>query len=65
MCKYKHSLTKIETSYKAAFLNGSNCRFLDYKYQKCGHYNFILVKLWEILCQWPKRFMIFDVESEH
>ena len=24
MCKYKHSLTKIETSYIVAFLNGTN-----------------------------------------
>ena len=27
MCKYKHSLTKIETSYMVAVLNGTNCRF--------------------------------------
>ena len=26
------SLTKIETSYIAAFLNGTNCRFVEYKY---------------------------------
>ena len=31
MCKYKHSLRKIETSYIVAFLNGTNCRFVDYK----------------------------------
>ena len=29
MCKYKHSLTKIETSYIVAFLNGTNCRFIQ------------------------------------
>ena len=30
----KHSLTKIETSYIVAFLNGTNCRLVhvDYKY---------------------------------
>ena len=32
MCEYKHSLTKIETSYIVAFLNGTNCRLVDYKY---------------------------------
>ena len=65
MCKYKHSLMKIETSYMAAFLNGTNCRFVDYKYRKSGHYTFILVQFWAILCQCPKRFMIFDIESKH
>ena len=30
MCKYKHSLTKIETSCIVALLNGTNCRFVDY-----------------------------------
>ena len=30
MCKYKHLLTKIETSYIVAFLNGTNCQFVDY-----------------------------------
>ena len=29
--KNKHSLTKIETSYVIALLNGTNCRFVDYK----------------------------------
>ena len=28
MCKYKHSLTKIETFYMVAFLNGTNYRFV-------------------------------------
>ena len=28
MYKYKHSLTKIETSYIVAFLSGTNCQFL-------------------------------------
>ena len=64
MCKYKHSLMKIETSYIVALLNGTNCRFVDYKYRKFGHYTFILVQLWAILCQWPKRFMIFDIEGK-
>ena len=32
MCKYKHSPTKIETSYTVSLLNGTNCRFVDYKY---------------------------------
>ena len=31
MRKYKHSLTKIETSYIAALLNGTSCRFVDHK----------------------------------
>ena len=31
MCKFKHSLTKTETSYIVAFLNGTNCRLVDYK----------------------------------
>ena len=30
MCKYRHSLTKVETSYILSFLNGTNCRFVDY-----------------------------------
>ena len=30
--KYKHSLTKIETSYIVGFLNGTNCGLVDYKY---------------------------------
>ena len=42
MCKYKHSLTKIETSYIVDFLNGTNCRLVDYKYWKSGYYTFIL-----------------------
>ena len=42
MYKYKHSLTKIETSHIVALLNGTNCRFVDYKYQKSGHYTFII-----------------------
>ena len=33
MCKYKYSLTKIETSYIVALLNGTNSRFIDYKYE--------------------------------
>ena len=32
MCKYKHSLTKIETSYIVAFINGTNSRLVDYTY---------------------------------
>ena len=28
MCKYKHLLTKIETSDIAALLNGTNCQFV-------------------------------------
>ena len=31
MCKYKHSLTKIETSYTVALLDGTKCRFVDHK----------------------------------
>ena len=65
MCKYKHSLTKIETSYIDAFFNGTNCRYIDYKYRKSGHYTFILVQLRAILCQCPKRYMILDIESKH
>ena len=65
MCKYKHSLTKIEIPYIVAFLNGTNCRFVDYKYLKSGHHTFILVQLWELLYQCPIRFMIFDIESKH
>ena len=65
MCKYKHSLTKFETSYIVALLNGTNCQFVDYKYWKSGHCTFIVVQLWAIFCQWPKRFMIFDIESKH
>ena len=41
-----------------------NCRLVDYKYWKSGHYTFILFQLWAILCQWPKRFMIFHIESK-
>ena len=51
MCKYKPSLTKNETFYIVALLNGTDCRFVDYNYWNCGHYTFILVKLWAILCQ--------------
>ena len=29
MCKYKHSLTKIETLYIVALLNGTNRRLVD------------------------------------
>ena len=65
MCTYKHLLMKIETFHIVALLNGTNCRFVDYKYRKSGHYTFILVQLCAILCQWPKRFMIFDTESKH
>ena len=36
---------KIETSCIVAFLNGTNCQFVDYKYQRSGHYTFILVQL--------------------
>ena len=32
MCKYKHLLTKIETSYIVALLNGTDWRLVDYKY---------------------------------
>ena len=65
MCKYKNSLTKIETSHIIAFLSDIDCRFVDYEYRKSGHYTFIIVQLWAIPCQWPKRFMIFDIESKH
>ena len=34
MCKYKHSLTKIETSYIVVLLNGINYRFVEYKYRR-------------------------------
>ena len=37
MCKYKPSLTKIETFYIVALLNGTKCQFVDFKYCKCGH----------------------------
>ena len=60
-----HSLTKIKTSYIVVFVNDTNCRFVDYKHRKSGHCTFILVQLWAILCQCPKRFMIFDIESKH
>ena len=33
MFKYKHSLMKIKASYIVALLNGTNCRFAEYKYQ--------------------------------
>ena len=56
---------EIETTYIIAFLNGNNCRFEDYKYYKTGHCAFILVQRWAILCQWPKRFMFFDIECKH
>ena len=65
MYKYKHSLTKTDTSYIVPLLNGTNCGFVDYKYRKSGHYTFILVQLWAIVCQWPKKFMIFYIESKH
>ena len=65
MHKYKHSLTKIDTFDIVAFWNGTNCRSVDYKYRKSGLYSFILVQLWEILFQWPKNFMIFDIKSKH
>ena len=35
MRNYKHSLTKIETSYIVVILNGTNYRFVNYKYGKC------------------------------
>ena len=31
--------------YIVALLHRTNCRFLDYKYRKCGHYTCILVQL--------------------
>ena len=62
MCKYKHSLIKIETSCIVAVLNDTNCRFVDCKYLKSGHYTFILAQLWAVLYQWPERFMIFDID---
>ena len=34
MCKYKPSLTKIGKFYIVALLNGTNCRFVDFKYLK-------------------------------
>ena len=57
----KISLTKTETSYIVALLNGTNCQFVDYKYWKRGHFTFNFVQLWAILWQWPKKFMIFDI----
>ena len=36
MCKYKLSLTKIETCYILALLSSINCRFVDYKSQGEG-----------------------------
>ena len=65
MFRYKHSLTKNETSYIVGLLNGNKCQFVDYKYLKSVHYIFILVQRWAILYQWPERFMIFDTESKH
>ena len=55
MCIYKHSRTKIETSYIVLLLSGTYCPFVDHKYWKSGHYTFILVQLWAILCHWSKR----------
>ena len=53
-CKYKPSLTKIETLYIVVLLNDTNCQFVDFKYWKCGHYTFILVKLEAIFVSDPK-----------
>ena len=50
---------------RTCFLNDTNCRLVHYKYWKSGHYTSILVQLWAILCQWSKKFMILDIESEH
>ena len=65
MYKYKHSMVKTETLYVVVLLIGSNCEFEDYRHSKFGHCTFILVQVWAILCQRPKRLMIFDVESKH
>ena len=35
MCKYKPSLTKIETFYIFALLNSANYRIVDFKYALC------------------------------
>ena len=47
------------------FLKGTNFRFVDYKNWKSGHYTFILVQVWTILCQWPKRLTISNLASKH
>ena len=51
--------------YMVTLLTGTNCRFVNYKYWKSVHYTFILVQLWAILCEWPKKLMIFDIENNH
>ena len=39
--QYKHSLAKIETPCIVVLSNGTDCRFVDYKYYcKCGNYIF-------------------------
>ena len=46
------SLTKINKhGIIFALLNGTNCRIVDYKYGKSGHYTFVLVQLKAILCR--------------
>ena len=62
MCKYKHSLTKIEISYIVVFLTILTTDLQTANAKKTGHYTFILVQLWAILCQFPSKFMIFDKE---
>ena len=52
MCKYKPQLAKTGTPYIVAFLNGTNCSFVDFTIiLECGHNTFILVQLWAIPCQ--------------
>ena len=61
-----HSLTKIETSYVVALLNGTNRRFYRLQILKMWTlYAFILVQLWKIICQCPKRFVNFEIRSKH
>ena len=57
MYRYKHSLTKIDTFYSVVFLNGTNCRFVDYT--NTENLDTILLFLSSFVQFFVKRFKIF------
>ena len=57
---------KIETSYIVVFLNDTNCRFnCILQILKNWTLYFYSCPALDILCLWPKRFMVFNTESKH
>ena len=66
MCKYKHSLTKIETPHIVTFSNGTNCRFVDRQILKIWNiYFYSCPALGNSLSVAQNVFIIFDIESKH